>query len=151
MVEQIVKTLTIVVQLCFVKKKSIVVAQASEKGFNTMKEITLDGLTISLAIESGLCCVALSTGKYVFVDTMAQRKSVQDLCEFDPKDVLPKVVHVGKVSIVQMLILIDIVRNTCDFHTTTCLAGRVSCHWTRRLRSLCHFSWYFRKTSDNMV
>ncbi|OXA64944.1 Transforming growth factor-beta receptor-associated protein 1 [Folsomia candida] len=86
------------VSLCFVKKKSIIVAQASETGFNIVKDISLDALTISLAIESGLCCVGLATGKYIIVNTMAQRKTMQDLCEFDPKEVLPKVVHVGKVS-----------------------------------------------------
>jgi hypothetical protein len=86
----------IIFQLCYVKKKSIFVAQASEKGFNTTKEIGLDALTICMAIESGLCCAALATGKYVFVNTMAPRKSVQDLCEFDPKEVQPRVVHVGK-------------------------------------------------------
>jgi hypothetical protein len=74
-----------------------VVAQASEKGFTFIKEISLDSLSLCVAIESGLCCVALATGKYVFVNTTSQRKSVQDLCEFDPKEVLPKVVHVGKV------------------------------------------------------
>jgi hypothetical protein len=63
-----------------------------------VKEISLDSMAISLAIEAGLVCAALSTGRYIFINSLAQKKTVQELCEFDPKEVLPKVVHVGKVS-----------------------------------------------------
>jgi len=56
-------------------------------------------MAVALAVESGLVCAALSTGRYIFVNSLAQKKSVQDLCEFDPREVQPKVVHVGKVSL----------------------------------------------------
>lgn len=85
-------------QLCFVKRKSLIMALASEKGFNVVKEISLDASALNLAIESGLVCAALSSGRYVFADMNAQKKNVVELCQFDPKDVVPKIVNAGKVG-----------------------------------------------------
>lgn len=73
-------------------------ALATEKGFNVLKEISLDTTALNLAVESGLVCAALSSGRYVFADMNAQKKNVVELCQFDPKDVNPKIVNAGKVN-----------------------------------------------------
>lgn len=83
-------------QLCYAKRKSIFTAQAHEKGITNLREFNIDTTAISVGIETGLVCIALSSGRYVFLDTNAQKKSMKELFTFDSKEVSPKIVNAGK-------------------------------------------------------
>ena len=87
----------IVFQLCFSRKNTITLGQATAKGFTLGREISVDSLATSLSMECGLICAALANGYYVMINSLVKNSKPLKLCDYDPRD-KPRVAHVKKVS-----------------------------------------------------